>query len=113
MKKRLTRKKLLEEMDLLVEHSRTCPVIKFVTYFTDENGAWLWDDKIELDTLDEISSLLMDKSVFHRIVHVSSSGIPFMNGLRVMFTLSPDKECKTNIDVDFMEKLLKMEVYRG
>ena len=109
MDKHLTRNKLLESIDGLVKYSRLYPVSLITVYFTNENGAILWRDTVELYTLDEVVSLLMDKSVFYRIVAVRSFEI-LHNRICVNFTLSPDKEFKTNIDIDFMEKLMKLEM---
>ena len=109
MEKHLTRNKLLESIDNLVKYSRLYPVAMITVCFTNENGAILWRDTVEFYTLDEVVSLLMDKSIFYRIVNMRSSITPFMNGL-VMFTLSPDKEFRTNIDADFMEELMKLEM---
>lgn len=108
--KRPTRKKLLEALDQLAAYSKFYPVMQFIVYFTDANGAMLWDDTIELDTLDGIVSLLMDKSIFYRVVKVSSAEILYEKQLCVSFTLSPDMEYKTNIDADFMERVFRLEV---
>lgn len=110
MWKRPTRKKLLEALDQIAAYSRFRPVGEFIVYFTDENGAVLWDDKVELDTLDGIVSLLMDKSVFYRVVKVSSADFLFEKRICVSFTLSPDSEYKTNIDAEFMERIMELEV---
>lgn len=110
MKKRPTRKKLLEALDQIAAYSRFRPVGEFIVYFTDENGAMLWDDKVELETLDEIVSLLMDKSIFYRVVKVSSAEFLLEKRICVSFTLSPDMEYKTNIDADFMERIMELEV---
>ena len=110
MKKRPTRKKLIEALDQIAAYSRFRPVMSFIVYFTDENGAMLWDDKVELDTLDEIVSLLMDKSIFYRVVKVSSADFLFEKRICVSFTLSPDREYRTNIDADFMERIMELEV---
>ena len=109
MEKHLTRNKLLESIDGLVKYSRLYPVAMITVYFTNENGAILWRDTVEFYTLDEVVSLLMDKSVFYRIVAVKSFEI-IHDRICVNFTLFPDKECKTNIDIDFMEKLMKLEM---
>ena len=109
MEKHLTRNKLLESIDNLVKYSRLYPVAMITVCFTNENGAILWRDTVEFYTLDEVVSLLMDKSVFYRIVAVKSFEI-LHNRICVNFTLSPDKEFKTNIDIDFMEKLMKLEM---
>ena len=110
MKKRPTRKKLLEALDQIAAYSKFRPVMTFIVYFTDENGAMLWDDKVELETLDEIVSLLMDKSIFYRVVKVSSADFLFEKRIYVSFTLSPDREYRTNIDADFMERIMELEV---
>ena len=108
MEKRI--KSLLESIDGLVKYSMSHPVMQIIVYFTNENREILPKDTVELYSLDDVVSLLMDKSIFYRIVNVRSSINPFSNGLYVMFALSPDKEFKTNIDVDFMEKLMKLEM---
>ena len=110
MKKRPTRKKLLSALDQIVIYSKYSPVMRFIVYFTDENGAMLWDDKVELETLDEIVSLLMDKSIFYRVVKVSSADFLLEKRICVSFTLSPDREYKTNIDAEFMERIMELEV---
>ena len=110
MEKHLTRNKLLESIDGLVKYSRLYPVALITVYFTNENGAILWRDTVEFYTLDEVVSLLMDKSVFYRIVAVRSFEI-IHERICVSFTLFPDKECKTNIDIDFMEKLMKLNMF--
>ena len=109
MEKHLTRNNLLESIDGLVKYSRLYPVVLITVYFTNENGAILWRDTVELYTLDDAVSLLMDKSVFYRIVSVRSFEI-IQDRICVNFTLAPDKERKTNIDIDFMEKLMKLEM---
>ena len=110
MKKRPTRKKLLEALDQIVIYSKFRPVMQFMVYFTDENGAVLWDDNVELDTLDEVVSLLMDKSISYRVVKVSSAEFFCEKRICVSFTLYPDREYKTNIDADFMERVFRLEV---
>lgn len=111
MKNRPTRKKLLESLDQLAEYSKFYPVMQFIVYFTDENGAMLWDDTIELHTLDELVSLLMDKSISYRVVQVSSAEfLYYEKRLCVSFKLSPDREYKTNIDAEFMERVFRLEV---
>ena len=108
MEKRI--KLLLESIDGLVKYSSVHPVMMFTVYFTNENREILPRETVELYSLDDAVSLLMDKSIFYRIVNVRSFINPFSNGLYVMLALSPDKECKTNIDSDFMEELMKLKV---
>lgn len=109
MEKHLTRNKLLKSIDSLVKYSRLHPVVLITVYFTNENREILPKDNVELYTLDDVVSLLMDKSVFYRIVAVRSFEI-IPERIFVSFTLFPDKERKTNIDIDFMEKLMKLEM---
>ena len=91
MEKHLTRNKLLESIDNLVKYSRLYPVAMITVCFTNENGAILWRDNVELYSIDDVVSLLMDKSVFYRIVAVRSFEI-IHDRICVNFTLSPDKE---------------------
>ena len=109
MEQQLTRNKLLKLIDSLVKYSRLHPVVLITVYFTNENREILPKDTVELYTLDDVVSLLMDKSVFYRIVAVRSFEI-IPERIFVSFTLFPDKERKTNIDIDFMEKLMKLEM---
>ena len=111
MKNRPTRKKLLSALDQIVIYSKYLPIMRFIVYFTDENGAMLWDDTAELDTLDELVSLLMDKSISYRVVQVSSAEfLYYEKRLCISFKLSPDREYKTNIDAEFMERVFRLEV---
>ena len=110
MEKHLTRNNLLESIDGLVKYSRLYPVVLITVYFTNENREILPKDTVELYTLDDVVSLLMDKSVFYRIVNVRSFEI-IHDRICVSFTLFPDKERKTNIDIDFMEKLMKLNMF--
>ena len=96
MEKHLTRNKLLESIDGLVKYSRLYPIAMITVCFTNENGAILWRDTVEFYTLDEVVSLLMDKSVFYRIVAVKSFEI-LHNRICVNFTLSPDRNLRQTL----------------
>ena len=108
--KRPTGKQLLKSFDQLLVYSRFRPVMQFLVYFADENGAILLEDTAVLYTLDDIVSLLMDKSIFYRVVKVSSAEFRHEKGISVSFTLAPDKEHRTNIDAEFMERIMELEV---
>lgn len=66
--------------------------------------------KIDLYTLDNLVATLMDKSIFYRVVKVSSSEFLLTKGTCVFFTLMPDREHRTNIDAEFLEKIMQLEV---
>jgi len=110
MKKRPTRKKLLEALDQIVIYSRYCPVMRFLVCFTDENGAMLWDDKEEFFSVDDLVGRLMDKSITHRVVKVSADNFVFGNGIRLRLVLTPDRFNQTNIDAEFMERIMELGV---
>lgn len=84
--------------------------MRFMVYFTDENGAMLWDDKEEFSSVDDLVGRLMDKSITHRVVKVSIDNFVFGDGLRARFVLTPDRFNQTNIDAEFMERIMELEV---
>ena len=108
--KRPTRKKLLEAIDQIVGYSMWHPVMQFMVNFADENGVPLWDATVELHTIDDLVATLMDKSLSHRIVRISSEEFVLSKGTCVFITLMPDREHRTNIDAKFLEKIMELEV---
>ena len=109
--KRKTRKKLLESLDSIRWISESSPVRVFKIEFWNEYGVPTQDKETEsFYDVDELVSRLMDLSLTRRIVKISSSAFIFSRGMAVFFTVMPDKDHLTNIDAEFMEKILKLEV---
>ena len=108
--KRPTRKKLLEALDRLVAYSKIRPVMQFMVCFLDENGVFLWDDKEEFFSVDDLVGRLMDKSITHRVVKLSADNFVFGCGIRLRFVLMPDRFNQTNIDAEFMDRVFRLEV---
>ena len=110
MKKRPTRKKLLEAIDGIRLYSEFRPIRMFALEFRDENGAELYDKSVDVYNMDDLVAILMDKSLSHRIVRIRSSDFVLTKGICVFFTLMPDREHLTNIDAEFIEKIMELEV---
>ena len=107
--KRKTRKKLLESLDAMRWKSRTVPVQVFKIEFWNEYGVPRLPTE-SFFNIDELVSRLMDLSLTQRIVKISSSDFIFTKGMCVLFSVMPDKDNLTNIDAEFMEKIIKLEV---
>ena len=108
--KRPTRKKLLSSIDRIGLYSDLNPIRLFKLKFLDENGAELYDRSVDVYNMDDLVAMLMDKSLVHRIVRISSSEFILTKGMCVFFTLMPDKDHRTNIDSEFMERIMRLEV---
>lgn len=108
--KRPTRKKLLAAIDRIRWYGTFKPIRMFKLVFRDENGTELFDDGVDVYNMDELVSMMMDKSLSHRIVRISSSEFVLTKGICVFITLMPDREHRTNIDSEFMEKIMELEV---
>lgn len=108
--KRPTRKKLLEALDMMRMFNGSRPIRMFRLIFRDENGAELYGESVDVYNMDDLVAILMDKSLVHRIVRISSSDFVLTNGMCVFITLMPDGEHRTNIDDEFMEKIMQLEV---
>ena len=82
----------------------------FALEFRDENGVELYSESVDVYNMDDLVAILMDKSLSHRIVRIRSSEFVLTKGTCVFFTLMPDREHRTNIDSEFMEKIMELEV---
>lgn len=105
-----TRKKLLSAIDEIRWYSEFKPIRIFNVGFVDENGVELYDDNVEVYNMDDLVAMLMDKSLSYRIVRISSFEFVFTKGIGVRFMLMPDKDHRTNIDAEFMEHVLRLEL---
>lgn len=107
--KRKTRKKLLESLDAMKWKSSAVPVREFKIEFWNKYGVPRLPTE-SFFNIDELVSRLMDLSLTQRIVKISSSDFVFTKGMAVFFSVMPDKDHLTNIDAEFMEKIMKLEV---
>ena len=107
---RPTRKRLLEAIDRIRLYSQFRPIRMFKLDFRDENGAELYGDSADVYNMDDLVAMLMDKSLSHRIVRIRSSEFVLTKGMCVFITLMPDREHLTNIDAEFLEKIMQLEV---
>ena len=108
--KRPTRKKLLEAIARISWYSMLKPIRMFKLSFRDENGAELYGESVDVYNMDDLVAMLMDKSLTHRIVRISSSEFVLTKGMCVFITLMPDGDHLTNIDAEFLEKIMQLEV---
>lgn len=108
--KRPTRKELLSSIDRIRLYSEFRPIRMFALEFRDENGVELYSESVDVYNMDDLVAILMDKSLSHRIVRIRSSEFVLTKGTCVFFTLMPDREHRTNIDSEFMEKIMELEV---
>lgn len=107
---RPTRKHLLSAIDRIGLYSELKPIRLFKLKFRDENGAELYDRSVDVYNMDDLVAMLMDKSLTHRIVRIRSSEFVLTKGICVFITLMPDREHRTNIDAEFLEKIMQLEV---
>ena len=105
-----TRNRLLQELDYAQRTSKRKPVSMFIIYLAEEDGATLMYDMERLWDKSEVMAKLMDLSLSHRVVNITSSNYGVVgNGICVRMTVMPDKECQTNIDAEFMEQIMGMK----
>ena len=114
MQRHLTRKRLLQELDYAQRTSKRKPVSMFLIYLAEEYGATCIYDMERLCDKSEVMAKLMDLSLSHRVVNITSSNYGVVgNGICVRVTVTPDKECQTNIDAEFMEYIMKLRFEDG
>ena len=112
--KRRTRNRLLQELDYAQRTSKRKPVSMFLIYFAEEYGATCVYDMERFLDKSEVMAKLMDLSLTHRVVNISSSNYGVIgNGICVRVTVMPDEKCQTNIDAEFMERIMGMRFEDG
>jgi hypothetical protein len=105
--KRPTRKKLLATIER-VRQQRLYTTCEFVVEFEDENGRFEWWNAKVLYSVDDLLLLLMEKSMFYRIVGIRWDILRRPLGLTcIKIRLAPDKNNMTNIDCEFIEAISK------
>lgn len=110
MKKRPTRKKLLQALDGLIWESSYRPVSMVKIYHVNSWGEPKFESQELFYNLDDFVGRLMDLSLSHRIVKISSAAFSYNDGMLVVFRVMEDKDCRTNIDAEFLERIMKLEV---
>lgn len=106
--KRHTRKKLLQRLDDIQMLSKGIPVKQFNIEFITSDGCYLLEKDENLYSLDELLARLMDLSLTHRMARIHMVEFVFTKGMCVTFVLREDKNNLTNIDVEFMDKIMKL-----
>lgn len=108
MWKRPTRKKLLKAMDGLIWESSSRPVTQVEIYHVNSWGEPDFGSQEILFNLDDVVGRLMDLSISHRIVKVSSANFTWNGGTLVVFRVMPDPDYRTNIDAEFMDRIMRL-----
>lgn len=108
--KRPTRKKLLRRLEDAKIASSINPVLMFTINFSDADGVMYIDEREMLSEKEDVVARLMDLSFTHRIVNISYGNVKFTkdSSICVNLTVIPDKEYQTNIDGEFMERIMEM-----
>ena len=107
--KRQTRKKMLRKLDDIQMLSKGIPVMQFNIEFITKDGCFLLEKDEKFYSIDELLARLMDLSLTHRMARIYMDEFAFLKGMCVTFTLKEDKFNLTNIDVEFMDKIMKLE----
>ena len=108
MWKRPTRKKLLQALDGLILDSSRHPISQAKIYHVNRWGEADLDTQEIFNNIGDIAGRLMDLSMSHRIVKVSQASWTWKSGMVVVFRVMPDPDYRTNIDLEFMEKIMKL-----
>lgn len=108
MWKRKTRKQLLQALDGLIWESSYRPVTMVKIYHVNSWGEPNFESQEMFSNLDDFVGRLMDLSLSHRIVKVSSAAFSYNDGLLVVFRVMEDKDCRTNIDAEFMDRIMRL-----
>lgn len=108
MWKRKTRKKMLKALDDMIQASSYNPIRLFKIEFFNGYGSISHDEPERFFDVGDIVARLMDLSLTHRIVKVSSEGFVFTKGMCVTFGVMPDKDHMTNIDEEFMDRIMRL-----
>ena len=109
MKKRPTRKKLIERLKELMWLSSGKPILDFTAIEIDSDGYYEleWWDRTHYD-LDGIVSKLMDLSLTHRIAKIRCQDYVTVRGMCVCFDVIESKDGTTNIDAEMMDLILRL-----
>ena len=108
MWKRKTRKQLLQALDGLIWESSSRPVSQLEIYHVNSWGETDFGSQEIFFNLDDVVGRLMDLSISHRIVKVSSANFTGNRGTLVVFRVMQDPDFKTNIDAEFMDRIMRL-----
>ena len=108
MWKRKTRKQLLQALDGLILESSYRPVTMVKIYHVNTWGEPNFESQELFSNLDDFVGRLMDLSFSHRIVKVSSAVFSYNDGMLVVFRVMEDKDCRTNIDAELLERITRL-----
>ena len=108
MWKRKTRKQLLQVLNGLIWESSYRPVTMVKIYHVNSWGEPNYESQELFSNLDDVVGRLMDLSLSHRIVKVSSAAFSYNDGMLVVFRVMEDKDCRTNIDAELLERITRL-----
>ena len=109
MWKRKTRKQLLQALNGLIWESSYRPVSMVKIYHVNAWGEPNFESQEIFSNLDDVVGRLMDLSLSHRIVKVSSAGFAYGGGTLVVFRVMQDQNFKTNIDAEILDAISRIE----
>lgn len=113
MWKRKTRKQLLQALDGLIWESSYRPVTMVKIYHVNSWGEPNFESMELFFNLDDVVGRLMDLSLSHRIVKVSSAEFKFGCGTLVVFRVMKDPDFRTNIDAELLDAISRIEFDKG
>jgi len=111
--KRPTRKNLLEALTGLIWESSYRPVTMVKIYHVNSWGDPNFESQELFSNLDDVIGRLMDLSLSHRIVKVSSAEFNFGSGTLVVFRVMQDPNFRTNIDAEILDAISRIEFDKG
>ena len=82
-------------------------------YHVNSCGEPNFDSQEIFYNLDDVVGRLMDLSLSHRIVKVSSAGFNYDGGTLVVFRVMKDPDFRTNIDAEILEAISRIEFGEG
>lgn len=113
MWKRKTRKQLLQALDGLIWESSYRPVTMVKIYHVNSWGEPNFESQELFYNLDDVVGRLMDLSLSHRIVKVSSAEFQYDGGTLVIFRVMQDPDFRTNIDAEMLDAISRIEFDKG
>ena len=113
MWKRKTRKQLLHALNGLIWESSYRPVSMVKIYHVNSWGEPNFESQEIFSNLDDVVGRLMDLSLSHRIVKVSSAEFKYGGGILVVFRVMKDPDFRTNIDAEILDAISRIEFGEG
>ena len=113
MWKRKTRKQLLQALNGLIWESSYHPVTMVKIYHVNSWGEPNYESQELFSNIDDFVGRLMDLSLSHRIVKVSSARFKYNDGTLIVFRVMKDPDFRTNIDAEMLDAISRIEFEKG